>query len=294
MQIREVGFKTNPPTSDDEYVELQMYSDGQNLVGGHQITFYDQMGNVISGSTFTFAGNVPSGQSQRTILVGQSAVSPSPDGTVASDLPLNPSGGAVCFDVVDCVSWGTFPLMGSTPSATGTPESGATAGLAIQRDISGGSCPSALDVSDDTNQSDSDFNAVTRAPRNNAMAPTETLCTQLQVLRTGTGTGSVSGNGTPAIVCPSTCSAQFTTSDTAMLTATPASGSAFGSWASCPTPSGNTCSAPMSVSRSITATFNSLAPVPVNPGTPAAPKKKCKKGQKLKKGKCVKKKSKKK
>jgi hypothetical protein len=166
MKIREV----QPSTNGGDFVELQMYSFGQNLVGGHQITAYTESGSVAS--TFTFPANVGNGENQRTILVANSA-SPNPDFVAAvSDLVLNPSG-AVCFENIDCVSWGSFS--GAPMSPTGTPAPAIPAGSSLERSIAP-NCPTLLESTDDTNNSLTDFALAAPSPRNNATPPTETAC----------------------------------------------------------------------------------------------------------------------
>ena len=43
MQVREV-YPGSSPNPDSEYVELQMWAEGQNLVGGHVLRTYDAAG----------------------------------------------------------------------------------------------------------------------------------------------------------------------------------------------------------------------------------------------------------
>ena len=50
-----------------------------------------------------------------------------------------------------------------------------TSGMALRRSISAG-CPTALEASDDTNNSAADFAVTTPNPRKNSVAPTETAC----------------------------------------------------------------------------------------------------------------------
>ena len=73
----------------------------------------------------------------------------------------------------------------------------------------------------------------------------------------GTGTGTVTG----AISCssPSSCSAQFTTGATVMLTAAPNAGQTFEGWSGCTSTSGansSVCSVLLEISTTVTATFN--------------------------------------
>src|SRR5882672_8449668 len=61
------------------------------------------------------------------------------------------------------------------------------------------------------------------------------------------GLGTVS-SGTDGINCGNglkTCHLAFSGSGSITLTATPATGWAFGSWTNCPTPTGNTCTVPV-------------------------------------------------
>ncbi|HEY6185424.1 MAG TPA: hypothetical protein VIW67_24510 [Terriglobales bacterium] len=78
----------------------------------------------------------------------------------------------------------------------------------------------------------------------------------LTVTFAGTGTGTVTSSP-GGITCPSgACAAQFTKGDPIALTATPASGSTFGGWSNCPSPSGNACTITLNDNETVTATFN--------------------------------------
>jgi hypothetical protein len=189
MQIREVypGSALNP---DSEYVELQMWSGGQNMVGGHFARTFDATGAPIA--TSTFPANVPNAANQSTLLLATPQAE-AEFGMVA-DGPLTPGalspGGAVCWETIDCVSWGNFA--GSLPSPAGTPAAagGIPDGMALRRSIARG-CATALESGDDTDQSQADFEAVFPAPRPNSAPPSEKLCA-------GTGGGSAgSGPGSP-------------------------------------------------------------------------------------------------
>jgi hypothetical protein len=164
MKIREVH--TGPP---GDFVELQMFASGQNFVLGHSITTYDSVGNVQSNYMFT--GNAANGENQRTILVGEAAVGP--DFVAPLDVPAG-VGGAVCFETIDCVSFGAFS--GGTPSPAGTPAAPLADGESLERSIAP-NCATLLEAGDDTNNSLADFSAATPSPRNNATPPTETACT---------------------------------------------------------------------------------------------------------------------
>lgn len=169
-------------TGTDDYIELQSFQAGQNLVSGHAVTVYDDEG-VPVGTPFTLPGNVPNAQTQRTVLI---AAGPLPNGVTADfefpslDLGPRKNGGAVCFDSVpvDCVAWGNFVGASSLPGAVGTPVSptGLPNGSSITRKISAG-CATLLEASDDTDDSAADFAVTTdRTPRPNSVTPTEKSC----------------------------------------------------------------------------------------------------------------------
>ena len=170
MSIREVyvGPVADP---DAQYVELQMYSSGENFVQGKALTFYGPTGTLLG--TVTFPADVNNGANQAHILVATSqAVTKF---GVAADFSmtalLDPTGGKVCFENVDCFSWGNYSGGSTTPSPSGTPfnaPDGLTADMAARRDISGGSSASMLDANDDTDDSAADFAfAASPAPTNN-------------------------------------------------------------------------------------------------------------------------------
>ncbi len=67
-KIREVAGSS----SDQAYVELQMYEPGQNLISGHHLTFWDQdalvLGMPVPVGDITLGGpNPPNSQTQRTV-----------------------------------------------------------------------------------------------------------------------------------------------------------------------------------------------------------------------------------
>lgn len=174
-KIREVfpGTTANPT---QEYVELQSDFPGQNLLSGHSLVLYDSSGFMVNSVPLT---NVTNADSQRTVLIASSAYTgATPDITwsPANDY-FDAGGGAVCFDSVDCMSWGTstsfFPAL---TSPAGTNAAAIADGQALRRTIAPG-CPTLLEAADDTDNSLTDFSAVTPNPRNNASVPTETGCT---------------------------------------------------------------------------------------------------------------------
>jgi hypothetical protein len=177
MKITEVG-NANPA----DYVELQMYSSGENFVKDHFIRTYDETGAVRG--TFQFPNSVANGGNQRTILIG---------GDEAVDWPVEPDfttdqmvitgDGAVCYldtlilPPLDCVSYGSFaPASLVLPTGIAAPQIPAGAGMnSLQRSIAPG-CATQLEAGDDTDDSATDFKLAAPTPRNNSTAPTEKAC----------------------------------------------------------------------------------------------------------------------
>lgn len=195
MSIREVylGSTANPGS---EYVELQMWAAGQNLVDGHSIAFYNASGALVGSATFT--ANVLGGANQSTIVAATPAAEA--EFGIAADLGLtpgylDPTGGAVCWESLDCVSWGAFS--GSVNSPTGSPAdpSGIPNGMALRRTIAPG-CSTLLELSDDTDNSAVDFADAFPAPRPNAVPPSERICSAKQ--------GPPGGGGGPGLNPPQT------------------------------------------------------------------------------------------
>lgn len=170
MKVVEV-FPGTAASPSAQYVVIQMYASGQNLVGGHALTVFNGAGALIG--TFTFAGDVPNGANQAKILIAtpqaQSFFGVNPD-LVMSASVLS-AGGKVCWaGTIDCVAWGAY-----TGSATGvgTPfnaSGGLTPGRAAARRLNISGSSTVLDAGDDTNNSATDFVFATPAPRNNAGA----------------------------------------------------------------------------------------------------------------------------
>src|SRR4051794_6081615 len=175
IKIRSI-FRGPSPTG--AFIELQMYASGQTLVGGHQLKVFNSTASSFSG--FTLPSNVANGQNQARILLGDTAAPGSPDITLAglgTSLTNLASGGAVCWDVVDCVSWGNFTGNSLLPSPSGTPIAGGLSNSMVSVRSIAANCPTALDAADDTDNSAADFGTAVGYPlRNNTMAPIETLC----------------------------------------------------------------------------------------------------------------------
>ncbi len=115
----------------------------------------------------------------------------------------------------------------------------------------------------------------------------------LTVTVSGTGQGFVNGTG---ISCPGDCTEAVLLGTVIGLTPAPAAGSQFTGWSGACAGTG-ACNITVDANKSVDAQFGPAGSTPPPTGTtPAAPlpPKKCKKGFKRKKGKCVKKKRKKK
>lgn len=185
IKVREVY----PGANDDSYVELQMYSSGQEFVEGHSMTLYDSAGALSHTSTFPTPSGVSNGANQATILIGdtntQTTFGVAPD-LVDAGLNVSAAGGAACWNAggipADCVAWGSFSGGSAFESATVTSvgasvsAGGISSGKAIRRKITPG-CSTLLEEGDDTNNSATDFEEVTPAPRDNASPITEMACT---------------------------------------------------------------------------------------------------------------------
>jgi hypothetical protein len=174
MSIREVA--PNPGGPDTSYIELQMYAAGQNHVNGHAVNFYTATGSLLA--SFALTKDVDNSDNNRTILIGDTLTSGTPDFTypmLSDAVQTYGPGGAACWDIVDCVSWGNFTGAALLPSPTGTPAPAITSASALVRSITPG-CATLLEPGDDTNNSATDFSLAPPSPRNNTVTPTETAC----------------------------------------------------------------------------------------------------------------------
>ena len=176
MQIREV-YPGSVATPGSEYVELQMWAEGQNHVGGHVLRSYDATGTVTGIDTFP--ADVAHGANQSTMVLAtpeaESQFGLISDAPLVPSGELDPSGGAVCWENLDCVSWGGFS--GSLPSPAGSPAApgGIPDGMALRRSIAPG-CPTLLEPGDDHDNSAADFSVVFPGPRPNSVPPSEHAC----------------------------------------------------------------------------------------------------------------------
>jgi hypothetical protein len=192
MQIREV-YPGSAASPEAEYVELQMWTSGQNLVEGHVLRSYDAAGNVTGTSSFTH--DVSANANQSTLLLAtpqaEAQFGMAADASFAAG-SLSPAAGAVCWETIDCVSWGGFG--GTLPSPAGSPAApgGIPDGMALRRSTAAG-CATLLDPADDNDESAADFALVAPSPRPNSVAPTEHSCATA-----GSGGGAPGGGGSGA------------------------------------------------------------------------------------------------
>jgi hypothetical protein len=190
ISIREVytGFVGDP---DVEYVELQMYSGGQDLIKEHRISTFDAAGNLVKANAFS--ADAPNSANQSTVLMAtpeaEAKFGVTADGALSPSGQLEPGGGAVCWEEIDCVTWGS--VSDSPLSPSGPPFSGAIPdGMALRRTIAPG-CPTLLEADDDSDRSALDFSPVFPAPRPNSVAPSERACpASTGNAGSGSGTGA--------------------------------------------------------------------------------------------------------
>ncbi|NUS61100.1 MAG: hypothetical protein HOQ01_09145 [Lysobacter sp.] len=182
IKIAEI-FPGTAASPNAQYIVLQMYANGENLVANHNFTYYNASGQVIG--SFTFQSNVANGANQAKILIAtpeaRTFFNVVPDFTTSPQLMR--AGGKICYaDTIDCVAWGNYT--GST-EGVGTPFNatggGLVSGRAVVRRLDvfagsggdgyGGGVPGStttLEGQDDTNNCANDFRFGTPAPKNNA------------------------------------------------------------------------------------------------------------------------------
>ena len=168
MNVKEVyaGSASDPNA---RYVMLQMWTGGQNFVSNHVLSFFDAAES--SKGSVTFGNNVANGADQATILIAtpeaQTLFGVTPDFVMSANM-LVAGGGKVCFETIDCVSWGNYS---GSSTGVGTPFNAAVgipAGQAIRRRLDIAGSPLILDFADDTGDSANDFRAVAPYPISNA------------------------------------------------------------------------------------------------------------------------------
>jgi hypothetical protein len=187
IKIRQIHPDNQGMFDSGDWVELQMFAGGQNLVAGAFIHTYDPDGTLFK--TFQFPANantvVANGQNQATILVSNTSsvggTTPDFNAPISGngELQLRGEDGAVCYagpppmgDTLDCVSYGAFT---GVTLPTGTPAVATPFGSTLERKITP-NCPTFLEGADDTDNSAFDFALSTTPPRNNAATPTEVAC----------------------------------------------------------------------------------------------------------------------
>lgn len=192
MSVREV-YPGSVAEPNAKYVELQMWNQGQNLVGGHVLHTYSASG---AQTDTLLPSDVSGAANQSTILIGTPQVTTqfgvNVDAELAPATVLEASGGAVCWESLDCVSWGSFSH--SLPNPAGTPAVAIPDGMALRRTIAPG-CATLLEPTDDHNNSAQDFSAVFPNPRPNSVPPTEHACAS-----NGGGGGQGGGNAPQTIL----------------------------------------------------------------------------------------------
>ena len=167
MKVREV-YASSLADPNAQYVELQMYAGGQTQVANHTIFVFSANGTQVGMFKFTSAVSV--GTNQSTILIGTPEAAAFFD--VEMDLLMTAAilraGGKVCFDTIDCVSFGNYTGSMTGVGLPANPVGGIPVGDALTRKITGGANPTLLEDADDTDSSLNDFEVTAPTPRNNA------------------------------------------------------------------------------------------------------------------------------
>jgi hypothetical protein len=177
-----------------------MWAEDQNHVAGHVLRTYNAAGTATG--SFAFPADVPRGADQSTLVLATPAAEAEfgflGDAAITPPDRLDPAGGAVCWEAIDCVSWGAFG--GTLPSPAGAPASpaGIPDGMALRRTIAPG-CATLLEPFDDRDNSVADFSPAFPGPRPNSVAPSEHACAN-----TGGAGGSGPGAGAPGRGAPAT------------------------------------------------------------------------------------------
>jgi hypothetical protein len=190
VKLRELNAGSNAAPG-DEYVEVQMYENGENLFSQTGVSVDLYAANGTQTLSFHPTTDVPNAQSQRRALFAtqsaQTTFGKNADYTLPAGDHIQNAGGAVCYvsafsGFLDCVSWGNFS--GSLPSPTHgnfAPMSGIPNGKAIDRSIKRG-CETLLEGSDDTDRP-SNWSAGTPDPLNNADRPHEHACPNTKITK---------------------------------------------------------------------------------------------------------------
>lgn len=181
MKVVEV-FPGTAVAPNAQYVVLQMYSGGQNAVGGHSVRIFDSAGAQVGGGVATFGTGVAFGANQDKIFIATAEAATffnlSADLLIPAAV-IPKAGGKICFDVIDCVAWGSFSgpsngmvgLVGpplNPTSAPGIEPGGLIPGLAAVRRLDIVAPDTTLEPADDTDNSAANFKLSAPAPKNNA------------------------------------------------------------------------------------------------------------------------------
>jgi hypothetical protein len=167
------GSAANPS---DEYVEIRMWSAGQNLFGSANLVLYNASGMAAGPIDLVNVGN---GANQRTALAGTPSAETTFSVQMDAEYPIGvlaTGGGGVCltsdvgFGTIDCVAWGTANISGA-----GTPAQPPSDGSALHRSIVPG-CNTLLESGDDTNDSLADFSSALPTPEPNSATPQTSSC----------------------------------------------------------------------------------------------------------------------
>jgi hypothetical protein len=201
-----------------QFIELRTLSANQTQLTGHSVTVYDPNGqNPVS---FTFTGPVPnaSAQGARILLATSSAeiwFQLSADLVMPSS-PISGDGGKICFETVDCVSWGTYAGSNADSGDPVNPGSGILSDKSIDR-------------TQDTDNSASDFVTTDPTPKNSfgqdgvpgGTTTTTTTTTTIPTSSTTTTTTIPTSSTTTSSTTTSSTSTTSTTSTTTTTTTIP-------------------------------------------------------------------------
>jgi cysteine-rich repeat protein len=205
IKIKEVfiGSAAHPNA---QYVVLQAYSAGQNIVTGKSLRTFNSAGTHTGD--FTFLGPLPIGADQMTFIIATAEAAALFN--LTPDLLMTPVltavGGHICWNGAtpdECFSWGNFP---GDPQLAGTPyhvRAGLIPGYAARRRLD--ICMTGLlEACDDTNQSVDDFITVIPDPVTNAGVhgtPPPSTCANgvLEGLERCDDNNTVDGDGCSAV-----------------------------------------------------------------------------------------------
>ena len=156
-----------------------MHASGQNQVDGHSITVRNAAGAVVATATMT--DDVPNGQNNRKILLGDTSAFGGFDFPANIGTLVAPAGGAVCFEDIDCVAWGTFS--GSLPSPSATVPGPLSLDNSLTRRLDVAGCPTFLEAADDTNGAGDFLLTAVETPTRNT-APVVGACPDTRFTKT--------------------------------------------------------------------------------------------------------------